>query len=212
MSGVSLLGNGLRQLWSAYERQLERQPVLTQMTTSAILWGSGDLIAQRIEHREHKQHQLHQQQQQGHKQAAIQGPPPGSSIVGSQDNSSSSGADPGYDLWRAFWTGAFGASLVGPVGHVWYQAIDRWCKVWVPKGGPKFIAAKVLLDTAVMGPFYVAGEASCCSMCCCLKRTVLAVGCGAGSRVRPSGVSIPSEAFRHRQAAQSVERMGLHGV
>lgn len=37
----------------------------------------------------------------------------------------------------------------------------RWCKALVPKGGPAFIASKVLLDTVVMGPFYVAGVGVC---------------------------------------------------
>lgn len=162
MSGIPLLGNGLKQLWSAYERQLERHPIPTQMTTSFLLWGSGDLIAQRIEHHQQRQELLlkqQQRQQQGKKQKAVAGPPPGSSAVGGgSSSSSSSSGDAEYDMRRAFFTALFGATFVGPVGHFWYQAIDRWCKVLVPKGGPAFIAAKVLLDTAAMGPFYVAGE------------------------------------------------------
>jgi hypothetical protein len=86
----------------------------------------------------------------------VAGPPPGSSAV----TGSSSSGDAGYDMRRAFFTALFGATFVGPVGHFWYQAIDQWCKALVPKGGPAFIAAKVLLDTAAMGPFYVAGEDS----------------------------------------------------
>jgi protein Mpv17 len=159
MNSVSLLGNGLKQVWSAYERQLERRPIMTQMTTSFLLWGSGDLIAQRLERWEQQQkkitqQQLMQQQHQGKKQGAVAGPPPGSSL----GSSSSSEPDSGYDMRRAFFTAMFGATFVGPVGHFWYQAIDRWCRAWVPKGGPAFIATKVLLDTAVMGPFYVAGK------------------------------------------------------
>lgn len=44
------LSGPLKALWGAYERQLERRPVLTQMSTSALLWTSGDVIAQRLEH------------------------------------------------------------------------------------------------------------------------------------------------------------------
>jgi protein Mpv17 len=162
MNGVSLLGNGLKGLWSAYERQLERRPITTQMTTSFLLWGSGDIIAQRLERWEQQQQltkqqlaQVQQQQQKGKKQKAVAGPPPGSSAVAA---GSSSEADSGYDLRRAFLTALFGGTFVGPVGHFWYQAIDRWCKALIPKGGPAFIASKVLIDTAAMGPFYVAGE------------------------------------------------------
>jgi protein Mpv17 len=159
MNGVSLLGNGLKGLWSAYERQLERRPIMTQMTTSFLLWGSGDLIAQRLERWEQRQQPLRQQQQQqtGKKQKALAGPPPGSSAVAA---GGSSDADSGYDLRRAFLTAMFGATFVGPVGHFWYQAIDRWCRALIPKGGPAFIATKVFIDTAAMGPLYVAGELS----------------------------------------------------
>jgi len=162
MSGASIVGNSLKQLWGAYERQLERRPVLTQMTTSFLLWGSGDIIAQRLERWEQQQQHLTQQlkHQQGKKQSAVAGPPPGSSAVSTQ--SSSGEAEAGYDLRRAFFTALFGACFVGPVGHYWYQAIDTWCKRLVPKGGPTFIATKVLIDTAVMGPFYVAGRCAVC--------------------------------------------------
>jgi hypothetical protein len=69
--------------------------------------------------------------------------------------------------------------MVGPVGHVWYANLDRiilGLRAAAAAGAaaasasaaaassaaavtstPAFIASKVLLDTAVMGPFYVAG-------------------------------------------------------
>ncbi|WIA10259.1 hypothetical protein OEZ85_010458 [Tetradesmus obliquus] len=56
----------------------------------------------------------------------------------------------------AIMTGLFGSTFVGPVGHFWYINLDKWCARAFPGGGAKFIAAKVLLDTAAMGPFYVA--------------------------------------------------------
>lgn len=34
--------------WRAYERQLEQRPLLTQVATSGVLWGAGDMIAQRM--------------------------------------------------------------------------------------------------------------------------------------------------------------------
>lgn len=157
MSSASL-GNPFKQLWSAYERQLEKRPIATQMTTSFLLWGSGDLIAQRLEKWEQQKQRerqlLEQQQQKRRKQkAAVPAPPPGT-----QSTSSIAAADSGYDVHRAFFTAMFGALFVGPIGHVWYQAIDNWCKQLIPKGGPGFIAAKVALDTIVMGPLYVAGQ------------------------------------------------------
>jgi len=42
------LSTRARRLWIAYERQLERRPVPIQMTTSFLLWGLGDLVAQKV--------------------------------------------------------------------------------------------------------------------------------------------------------------------
>lgn len=39
------------RLWKAYERNLRRHPVATQATTSGLLWGLGDMMAQRLERR-----------------------------------------------------------------------------------------------------------------------------------------------------------------
>eukprot|EP00198_Chlamydomonas_reinhardtii_P005718 XP_001695054.1 predicted protein [Chlamydomonas reinhardtii] len=43
--------NPLSRAWNAYERSLRRHPVLTQAASSALLWGLGDAMAQRIEAR-----------------------------------------------------------------------------------------------------------------------------------------------------------------
>eukprot|EP00879_Flechtneria_rotunda_P009020 GHRR01009445.1.p1 GENE.GHRR01009445.1~~GHRR01009445.1.p1 ORF type:complete len:249 (+),score=81.12 GHRR01009445.1:434-1180(+) len=158
MQNMSLLGSPLKQLWSAYEHQLEKRPVLTQVTTSALLWGTGDLIAQRLEHWE-------QQQQRPKELVAAGGQKmvPGVHASSAELHSSSyttsstdgSIASLVVDWRRAMITGLFGAMLVGPVGHFWYINLDRWCKKIVPSGGPAFIGTKVLIDTVVMGPFYV---------------------------------------------------------
>jgi hypothetical protein len=42
-------GDQMGRLWRGYERVLQRRPVLTQATTSAVLWAAGDLVAQRLE-------------------------------------------------------------------------------------------------------------------------------------------------------------------
>ncbi|MEW5298348.1 MAG: hypothetical protein WDW36_001483 [Sanguina aurantia] len=44
----SQFSNRINRVWKAYERQLTRNPVMTQVTTSALLWGCGDVMAQRV--------------------------------------------------------------------------------------------------------------------------------------------------------------------
>ena len=138
--------NPLRALWSAYERQLQRRPVLTQMTTSAVLWGFGDLAAQRLERYEREQKAAAAAAAAAasgkRKRGAAAAPPPAAD-------------DEQTDWRRALLTAAYGGTFVGPVGEFWYKGLDAACARVFASGSPQFIALKVLLDTAVMGPFYV---------------------------------------------------------
>jgi hypothetical protein len=43
------LGNQMGRIWRGYERMLQRRPVLTQASTSAVLWATGDVLAQKLE-------------------------------------------------------------------------------------------------------------------------------------------------------------------
>jgi protein Mpv17 len=145
MGNTSLIFNPLKQLWGAYERQLERRPVLTQMTTSAVLWCSGDVIAQRLEHWEkqvqHKKNLADAAAAGSTK--AVKGAHPRSAEVSSTGASSDDSPQLVIDWRRAIMTGMFGSTFVGPVGHFWYINLDKWCARVFPGGGAKFIAAKV---------------------------------------------------------------------
>ncbi|EFJ42630.1 hypothetical protein VOLCADRAFT_121508 [Volvox carteri f. nagariensis] len=53
-SALAISGRGFNpfgRAWAAYERSLRKHPVLTQAASSALLWGLGDAMAQRIENR-----------------------------------------------------------------------------------------------------------------------------------------------------------------
>lgn len=39
----------MQRAWSWYQRQLVNKPVRTQIVTSALLWASGDAVAQRVD-------------------------------------------------------------------------------------------------------------------------------------------------------------------
>eukprot|EP00775_Hariotina_reticulata_P011000 gene11000-11154_t len=159
MHNAPIAGNPFKQLWSAYERQLEKRPVLTQITTSAVLWSTGDLIAQRLEFEEQRQSQLQPRNANGSSSTsgstvAVPGPKPCSSELAAAHASTDQQLS--FDLHRAILTGLFGATFVGPVGHFWYINLDKLCSRLIPAGGPAFIGTKVLIDTAALGPFYVA--------------------------------------------------------
>ncbi|GFR47713.1 hypothetical protein Agub_g9467 [Astrephomene gubernaculifera] len=115
MKGISFKTR-MNRLWGAYERQLSRHPVATQMATSCVLWGAGDILAQRVVERRRWDK---------------------------------------IDNRRVAATAAFGASFMGPVGHFWYHQLDQICSRLLRSGTPAFLAAKLIADTAVMGPLYV---------------------------------------------------------
>jgi protein Mpv17 len=44
----SLWSGRFLRVWRSYENQLKKRPVPVQMTTSAVLWAVGDVLAQRV--------------------------------------------------------------------------------------------------------------------------------------------------------------------
>ncbi|WZZ71245.1 hypothetical protein YC2023_082615 [Brassica napus] len=51
-------------------------------------------------------------------------------------------------------TSMFGLGFVGPVGHFWYEGLDKFIKLklrYVPKS-TRFVAAKVAMDGLIFGP------------------------------------------------------------
>lgn len=52
----AIVAKPFQRLWGFYERQLQKRPLLTQMTTSALLWGAGDYMAQHIENKRKTDH------------------------------------------------------------------------------------------------------------------------------------------------------------
>jgi protein Mpv17 len=148
---ISNMGNPFRQLWSAYERQLQRRPVLTQMTTSALMWGMGDLMAQKLERYERRHN--HRGGTATNKPSSA-GKPSGGHGHGGKKGGGGDSPD-AVDWRRALLTCAYGAIFVGPVGHFWYLGLDNACARLFARGSAQFIALKVAVDTAIMGPFYV---------------------------------------------------------
>lgn len=115
------------KLWNWYQKCLSVHPVKTQVISSGIIWGVGDIAAQYITHSTQKDH-LQQ-----------------------------SDADAEFKInWkRVAITSTFGFGFVGPVGHFWYEGLDRMIRLKLqlqPKSA-RFVATKVALDGFIFGPF-----------------------------------------------------------
>ncbi|XP_050264411.1 uncharacterized protein LOC126708633 [Quercus robur] len=114
------------KLWKWYQNCLAVHPVKTQVISSAIIWGVGDIAAQTITYSTAKnKHQI----QDKDKELKIN--------------------------WkRVAATSLFGFGFVGPVGHFWYEGLDRFIKfrlLMQPKSF-RFVATKVALDGFIFGP------------------------------------------------------------
>ncbi|KAK1549437.1 hypothetical protein Q3G72_002124 [Acer saccharum] len=115
------------KLWKWYQNCLAVNPVKTQVISSGFLWGTGDIAAQCITHSTSKKHlQL---------------------------------ADTDEELkinWkRVAITSMFGFGFVGPVGHFWYENLDKFIRLrlQLPVKSARFVATKVAMDSIIFGPF-----------------------------------------------------------
>ncbi|KAL2516891.1 Peroxisomal membrane 22 kDa (Mpv17/PMP22) family protein [Abeliophyllum distichum] len=116
------------RLWKWYQNCLVVHPVKTQVISSALIWGSGDIAAQAVTHSTSKKHHL--QSRNEDKEFKIN--------------------------WRRVaTTSLFGLGFVGPVGHFWYEGLDRLIRLRLQlrPNSFSFVATKVAADGIIFGPF-----------------------------------------------------------
>ncbi|KAL7616704.1 hypothetical protein Lser_V15G01876 [Lactuca serriola] len=116
------------KLWRWYQNCLAVHPLKTQVISSGVIWGLGDIAAQTVTH-----------------VTAVKKKP----LIKSEE-------DKEFHLnWRRVAnTSLFGMAFVGPVGHFWYEGLDRLLRLklqYQPKS-MRFVATKVALDGIIFGP------------------------------------------------------------
>ncbi|KAJ6799407.1 protein Mpv17 isoform X1 [Iris pallida] len=115
------------RLWRWYQKVLEAHPLKTQVVSSGVLWGLGDVGAQAITH----------------------------STLRNSHHPHCQGDDDFKINWRRVaTTSMFGFAFVGPIGNYWYEYLDRFIRLRLqlhPKS-LKFVAAKVAADGLLFGP------------------------------------------------------------
>jgi protein Mpv17 len=127
-----------RIILTAYGRALDKHPMITEMTTSGLIWCLGDLATQRIESNYHNQKTI---------------------IPDGAD-------DKEIDWKRTYHQTLYAAFIWGPLGHKWYQVLDRVATTIVkrsnklPGGGgmvsmssrPRFVVTKLVLEMVALHP------------------------------------------------------------
>ncbi|VAH74857.1 unnamed protein product [Triticum turgidum subsp. durum] len=118
----------MRRLWRWYQQSLSSYPVRTQVVSSGILWALGDIGAQAVTHKSASSHLFcPPQKKDKDKEFKI-------------------------DWKRVGITSSFGFAFVGPVGHYWYEYLDRMVRRRYLPGSFKFVASKVAADGLLFGP------------------------------------------------------------
>lgn len=114
------------KLWKWYQNSLAVHPVKTQVISSGFIWGFGDIAAQTITYSTAKRHQ--QNQDEGKKLK--------------------------INWKRVATTSLFGFGFVGPVGHYWYEGLDRVIRsrLLLQPNSFRFVATKVAVDGVIFGP------------------------------------------------------------
>ncbi|KAK3439175.1 hypothetical protein EUGRSUZ_C03819 [Eucalyptus grandis] len=115
------------KVWKWYQSCLSLHPVKTQVISSGVLWGVGDVAAQFITH----------------------------STARNRLQISEADAKFKVNWKRTAITSLFGFGFVGPLGHLWYDGLDKFIRLrlLLPPKSAKFVAAKVAMDGIIFGPF-----------------------------------------------------------
>lgn len=112
-----------RRVWSWYNTWNTRKPLLTQAITCGVLYGAGDVVAQRIER--------------------YQAVP-----VSSQEQKGNHGEESGFDVPRTMRLASFGAALDAPILKSWYDLLDKY----IPRADARAVAVKLVLDQVFCAP------------------------------------------------------------
>ncbi|XP_075496618.1 uncharacterized protein LOC142533661 [Primulina tabacum] len=111
------------RLWKWYQNCLATHPVKTQVISSGLIWGVGDIAAQTV-----------------------------------TQSTSRRIYDEDKELkinWRRVaTTSLFGLGFVGPVGHFWYEGLDRFIRLRLQlrPNSFRFVGTKVAVDGIIFGP------------------------------------------------------------
>ncbi|XP_045822606.1 protein SYM1-like [Trifolium pratense] len=123
------------KFWNWYQNSLSVHPVKTQVITSAALWAVGDVTAQYITHSAASKKRLQL------------------SLTTTKE------ADTTFvvDWRRVAVTSMFGFGFVGPVGHFWYEGLEKFISLrlkLMPKTAQS-VATKVAMDGLIFGPIHL---------------------------------------------------------
>jgi protein Mpv17 len=137
LCGAAMAGalGSLRGAWGWYQVKLAQQPVRTQMITSGILWAAGDYAAQSISRGLERRR----------------------GVADAPHEETKKVAEESTDWKRVALASSFGVGFVGPVGHLWYEGLERLVihGLKLRTNSVPFVATKVACDCVIFGPIHL---------------------------------------------------------
>lgn len=142
----------MMNLWgmitAAYSFSLERRPLLTEMTTSGVIWSLGDLASQHIE--------------------SVQETNNGPSKKSNTKNQDRPRMKRKFNWKRNLHQAAYASIIWGPIAHKWYHLLEEVAQSIVPNHKPAYymVATKLALEifclhpTSLLAYFTVMGKMS----------------------------------------------------
>lgn len=127
-------------MWSFYASLLKKYPLMTQMTSSAVIWGYGDVSAQFLERKQKVE------VENGLEVAATSAAGEGQNLDVDQRISTQ------IDWKRTSKQATYAALLWGPLGHCWYAALDRAVAPLAAVGTRKNLLLKMCGECGIMHP------------------------------------------------------------
>ncbi|XP_073130912.1 uncharacterized protein [Henckelia pumila] len=111
------------RLWKWYQNCLATHPVKTQVISSGLIWGAGDIAAQTVTQYTSRRSYVEDKELK-------------------------------INWRRVATTSLFGLGFVGPVGHFWYEGLDRFIRLRLrlQPNSFRFVGSKVAVDGIIFGP------------------------------------------------------------
>jgi protein Mpv17 len=133
----------LRSAWRGYLRLLETHPVKTQVTSTVVIFGLGDLGAQTFEKQQAATGGSHTTQSSPTAVTAVTEP---ASAVAEPCR------DPGFDFKRMGIQMGFAGFVWGPFGHYWYGWLHKTVSKVATSGTARFTATSLAFEMAICHP------------------------------------------------------------
>ncbi|KZV28012.1 hypothetical protein F511_35240 [Dorcoceras hygrometricum] len=135
------------RLWRWYQNCLATHPVKTQVISSGLIWGVGDIAAQTVTQSTSRKNYF------DFSEVGANGFAPDfvycSCLMEWDEN-----RELKINWKRVATTSLFGLGFVGPVGHFWYEGLDRFIRLRLQlrPNSFRFVGTKVAVDGIIFGP------------------------------------------------------------